>query len=531
MQRVLFIISFLLVIYPKLGHCQTEKRKALLIGNSKYVYYNKLSNSIRDVDSMAVALKALGFSVTVKKDAEYRTMTAAVNAFVQNLQKDDIALLYYSGHGIGYNGNNYMLPIEEDFDCLNQLEELIPISLNRIVKNLENRGVKNSFVFLDACRNLPQFKNCDNSKSTVNSIQGFVIPSSNPKGNLIFFATSEGSTANDNTYDKTNSLFTSELLKYIRIPDLTIRNIVDKVINGVEQRSDYKQIPQKMEDLRGDFYFIKTSDEEKARIAAENKKKQEREIRAMLLKEQEEKRVEEIKKLKKYEEEKARVEANNKSKQEEKRIAKENLENQKKTIPQNTLSQLELYKMEYRNNIENGNKSYQMKSYKGALGWYESAKKIENACKECIVADKALEETIQNLEQNIKVIKYKNWKTTNKILLSTSLVGIGVFSKYFLDFSKAKNVLATKQKLADPDGDLTVYLSNTTSLNNNYNDYQTAYQNLSRVKNKSTLYNTVLIGAAAVGTTYVLKKVIGKPKPSKLQIFPFKKGLSLSIAI
>jgi uncharacterized caspase-like protein len=190
MYKIIFFICSLLALYPKVGQCQTEKRKALLIGNSKYVYYNKLSNSIRDVDSMAVALKALGFSITVKKDTEYRTMTAAVNTFVQNLQQDDIALLYYSGHGIGYNGNNFMLPIEEDFDCLNQLEELIPISLNRIVKNIENKGVKNSFVFLDACRNLPQFKNCDNSKSTINSTQGFVIPSNNPKGN--FFCNQRG---------------------------------------------------------------------------------------------------------------------------------------------------------------------------------------------------------------------------------------------------------------------------------------------------------------------------------------------------
>ena len=530
MKRVLFIISFLLVIYPKLGQCQTEKRKALLIGNSKYVFYSPLSNSIRDVDSMAIALRTLGFEVTVEKETEYRTMVSTINIFVDNLEKNDIALIYYSGHGIGYNGNNYLLPIEESIDCFNRLEELNPVSLNRIVKNIESKEVKNSLVFLDACRSLPIFKNCNNTKS-IESSYGFVIPNNNPKGNFIFFATKEGSVANDNTYDKNNSIFTSELLKYIRIPDLSLREIANKVIIGVELRSNNTQIPQKMEDLRGDFYFIKTSDEEKARMAAENKKKQEGEIRAMLLKEQDEKRVEEIKKLKKYEEEKARVEANNKSKQEEERIAKDNLEIQKKTIPLNTLSQVELYKMEYRNNIENGDKSYQLKSYKGALGWYESAKKNENACKECIVADKALEETIQNLEQNIKVIKYKNWKTTNKILLSTSLVGIGVFSKYFLDFSKAKNVLATKQKLADPDGDLTVYLSNTASLNNNYNDYQTAYQNLSRVKNKSTIYNTVLIGAAAVGTTYVLKKVIGKPKPNKLQIFPFKKGLSLSIAI
>ncbi len=520
MQRVLFLISFLLVIYPKLGQCQTGKRKALLIGNSKYVYYEPLSNSIRDVDSMAVALKTLGFEVTIKKNTEYRTLTSAVNIFVQSLEKDDIALLYYSGHGIGYNGNNYMLPIEEDFDCLNQLEDLIPISLNRIVRNIENRGVKNSFVFLDACRNLPKFKSCNSSKST-ETTYGFVIPNNNPRGNFIFFATKEGSVANDDTYDKTNSLFTSELLKYIRIPDLSLREIADKVIVGVEQRSDYKQIPQKMEDLRGDFYFIKTSDEEKARIAAENKKKQEDEIRAKLKQELENKRLEEIKKSKQLEKE---------------RIAKEikesqDLEKNKKAGPQNKLTQVEIQKAEYKKEIELGDKAYMNKAYSGALSWYESAKGLEKSCNECFVANNALDKTILDLEHNIKVKKYKSWKTTNKILLGTSLVGVGLFSKYFIDFNKAKNDLAAKQKIADPDGDIYVYLSNTSSNNKAYTDYQAAYKKLGTVKEQSSLYNGVLIGGAVFGTIYLVKKVIGKQKPGNLHIIPFNKGLSLSIRI
>lgn len=520
MQRILFLIWFLLVFYPKSGQCQNEKRKALLIGNSKYVYYQPLSNSIRDVDSMAVALKTLGFEVTIKKNTEYRTLTSAVNIFVQSLEKDDIALLYYSGHGIGYNGNNYMLPIEEDFDCLNQLEDLIPVSLNRIVRNIENRGVKNSFVFLDACRNLPKFKSCNDSKTT-ESIYGFVIPNNNPKGNFIFFATKEGSVANDDTYDKTNSLFTSELLKYIRIPDLSLRDIADKVIIGVEQRSDYKQIPQKMEDLRGDYYFLKTSDEEKARIAAENKKKQEEEIREKVRQEEEDKRQEEIKKAKQLEME---------------RIAKEiketqELEKSKKAAPQNILTQAEIQKIDYNNQIELGNKAYQNKGYLGALSWYESAKDIENTCNECFVPNDALDKTILDLKHNINVQKYKVWKTSNKILLGTSLVGIAMFSKYFMDYDKVKNDLAAKQKIADPNGDKYVFLSITPSNNKAYTDYQAAYKKLGTIKEKSSLYNGVLIGGAAFGTIYLVKKIVGKQKPSNLHIIPFNKGLSLSISI
>jgi hypothetical protein len=337
------------------------------------------------------------------------------------------------------------------------------------------------------------------------------------------------------------------LLKYIRIPDLTIRNIVDKVINGVEQRSGYKQIPQKMEDLRGDFYFIKTSDEEKARIAAEYKKKIEDEIREKLRIEEEIKQIE-INKTKKLEEENIAIEIQKKQElgniksedlekdrlSEQEIKAKDKITKVKPDIiqkPTKKIKEAQIGLNDYKMEIEFGDKAYQKKSYSGALRWYESAKKLENFCNECASNNLNLNQKMLDSQHNLEVKEYKNWKTTNKILLGSTLICLGAFTKHYIDFTTAKNDLTAKQRLADLTGQKIVYLSSNSVNNKAYSDYQIAYNKLENINDNTSFYNAVLIGGTAFGTTYLFQKVIGKKKPTNFKIIPLNKGLSLSFKI
>lgn len=236
----------------------TDQRKALLIGNRTYTHLRQLSNTERDVDAMATLLRRLNFSVSTYKNLDYRATVQAIAQFKNSLNPNDIALVYYSGHGIGTGEQTYLIPVEASLQCTSELEGYGPLSLNALITGMAARQVRNSFVFLDACRNLPLHV-CEGTKSG-ETTQGLVMPKKQPKGNLIVFATGEGRTADDDTYDKTNSLFTAELLKYLATPNLGIREIMDKVLEGVETRSGGKQVPQKLEDLRGNFVFVKTQE-------------------------------------------------------------------------------------------------------------------------------------------------------------------------------------------------------------------------------------------------------------------------------
>ena len=72
---------------------------------------------------------------------------------------------------------------------------------------------------------------------------------------MTVYATREGDTADDKSTDR-NGLFTSEFLKYINLPNLGLRQILDRTKKGVETRSNKRQSPARYDELSDDFVFV-----------------------------------------------------------------------------------------------------------------------------------------------------------------------------------------------------------------------------------------------------------------------------------
>lgn len=240
----------------------TERRFALVIGNKDYSIIGALKNPINDALDVSKAFQQLGFEVTTITNADYKKMLSVFNNFTKNLQKNDVVVFYYSGHGISYNGKNFLIPTDANITCLEEVEENA-LTLGRLMTSVEAKSVKNSFVFLDACRNLPNLKHCNSSKRDVDITKGLVRPTNNPNGSMTVYATREGDTADDNSTDR-NGLFTSELLKYITLPNLGLRQILDRTKKGVETRSNKRQSPARYDELSDDFVFVESALEKKS---------------------------------------------------------------------------------------------------------------------------------------------------------------------------------------------------------------------------------------------------------------------------
>lgn len=234
-----------------------KKRIALLIGNNQYKNVRKLSNPERDVDALKKVLESLGFRVLSYKNLSLSETELCYKEFLEILEREkpDVAWVYFSGHGLGVNGVNYLLPIETYIGCVEQSQLDKMISLNRWIDSLLQKKIKHNFIFLDACRDLGSLKYCNPATGT---IQGLVKPPEKYRGLLIGFATTEGAVADDNTFDKTNSLFTAELLKYLPTPNIGIRQILDLTKQGVFLRSGHTQDPKRWDDLVEDYVFTKT---------------------------------------------------------------------------------------------------------------------------------------------------------------------------------------------------------------------------------------------------------------------------------
>lgn len=234
----------------------SERRLALVIGNKDYTAIGALKNPINDATDVSKAFQQLGFEVTTITNTDYKRMIGAFNQFTKNLLPTDVVVFYYSGHGISYDGKNYLIPTDASITCLEEIEENAH-SLGRFLTAVEAKSVKNTFVFLDACRNLPNIKKCNVTTKDVSLSKGLVRPSNNPSGSMIIYATREGDTADDNATER-NGLFTSEFLKYITLPNLGLRQILDRTKRGVETRSNKRQSPARYDELSDDFVFIQS---------------------------------------------------------------------------------------------------------------------------------------------------------------------------------------------------------------------------------------------------------------------------------
>ncbi|MFN3589367.1 MAG: SUMF1/EgtB/PvdO family nonheme iron enzyme [Spirosomataceae bacterium] len=201
-------------------------------------------------DDMAAALSSLGFEVILRKNLTEKELTRVIDEFGNRLRQYDVGLFYYSGHGVQDRGENYLVPVDAQVKASSEIEYTC-VKLGRTMAKMEGANLKVSLAFIDACRDSPFPAT---TKSTL--AKGLSIPN-NPPGSFVAFSTRAGSTADDNQEGR-NGLFTSELLRHLTIPNLGVRDILDRTTQGVSARSNRNQIPGRYDELTGDFKFVIT---------------------------------------------------------------------------------------------------------------------------------------------------------------------------------------------------------------------------------------------------------------------------------
>ena len=127
-----------LVVSMAEARAAAEKRIALVIGNSAYKNVSKLPNPASDAAAIAALLQRSGFDVVEsRRDLTGITeMRRTLRDFSDRTRDADIAVVFYAGHGIEVDGNNYLVPVdaalERDIDVEDEA-----LALDRIVKVME----------------------------------------------------------------------------------------------------------------------------------------------------------------------------------------------------------------------------------------------------------------------------------------------------------------------------------------------------------------------------------------------------------
>ena len=196
-----------------------------------------------------------GFQVSLLENGNKRQMLKAVKDFGKKLRKSDVALFYFSGHGVQYMDRNWIFPIGIDIGRAQDVE-FETINAQRILREMEggiNKRV--NIVIIDACRATPTFQ------SYRSSSKGLAAPKVQPEGSIIAFSTAPGTIAYDG--DRENSPYVMELKKHLLTPGLKIEDVFKRVRVGVKNRTSRKptpQIPWENSSLMGDFYFVPQTD-------------------------------------------------------------------------------------------------------------------------------------------------------------------------------------------------------------------------------------------------------------------------------
>jgi hypothetical protein len=256
MRFVAMIACALMLLCLGVRPGQAEKRVALVIGNAAYRSAPALTNPKHDAEDVGRSLQNLGFETIVAADLDRAGMNEALDRFSRKVRGADVALDYYSGHGMQFAGKNYLLPIDASLAGADDVNRFRLLPLDDITDILQTAGGARVIV-LDACRNNPVE---DELKRRLASMPGanrdaFLsrglgrIAAGN--GLIVAYATQANDVAADG--GGRNSPFTTAFLHNVGLPDLDLRQMFFRVQDEVDKLTGGRQRPELSISLVGEF--------------------------------------------------------------------------------------------------------------------------------------------------------------------------------------------------------------------------------------------------------------------------------------
>ena len=251
---LLLAALFLFAFLPPNHAVADESRVALVIGQSAYRAVPPLPNAANDAKHMAELLTSAGFAVTSAGDLSQNDMRQAISDFAAKVSAagpDTVALVFYAGHGLQIDGENFLIPV--DLDPKREADvPLQAVRLNDLMNTLGALHTRMRILMLDACR--------DNPFPALNGTTGhglaIVDTKAGAPGSFISYSTSPGSEAEDGNGE--DSPYTTAVLSIAKQANLPIEQAFKQIRVAVNQATDGRQIPWESSSLTSDFKFFST---------------------------------------------------------------------------------------------------------------------------------------------------------------------------------------------------------------------------------------------------------------------------------
>jgi hypothetical protein len=233
------------------------KRLALVIGNSNYLHQRPIPSSAVDAHQVAETLRKMKFDAVeevheIKSGVEFWNLHFL--PFISKIKENDFAVLYFSGHGLSYGGENFILMLEapETIPESEALKYLIPLSSMRQFFSGQKPGV--SLFLLDACRTISGGIKKDNGAIEAIS-KGMVQIPPTPDNVVIGFSSDFGTVSQGRDEDGKMSYYTDALLKFVPNQDNELQYIKKQTRLDVIYKTHAHQIPWFSESESAEIYL------------------------------------------------------------------------------------------------------------------------------------------------------------------------------------------------------------------------------------------------------------------------------------
>lgn len=243
-----------------------EKRVALVVGNDLYQNLppeTQLRNAVNDARAMRDTLTGLGFEVLYGENLDRRSLVDKVFDLTARLTADDTAFIYFAGHGVAFDGANYLLPSDIPAVRTNARAEEARLAEQAIAETLlidrvTMSGARVAILVLDACRNNPLR---GANKRALGSSRG-LVPAQPAKGVFTIYSAGTGQEALDRLGpdDKNpNSVFTRIFMDMLRKPGIDLKAVITETrreVLRIASAAGYEQVPAYYDQVvGGDIYL------------------------------------------------------------------------------------------------------------------------------------------------------------------------------------------------------------------------------------------------------------------------------------
>jgi hypothetical protein len=255
--RLGFLIACLVLAAGVFGAdpATAERRLALVIGNATYENAAPLERPVADAAEVAAALGRLGFEVDLQTDLDGPALQDALRNFGYAAPSADVALFFFSGHGLSVAERSFLLPVDARLRRERDLiYEALPLDLV-LDETGQARGL--GLVILDASRENPLGERLRSALGPVGAqrvIDGIGRIDEVPGETLVAVSTRPGTTSIDLPGEP--SPFVAALLEHLEEPGLELDFLFRKVRDNVLETTRRRQDPRTYDTLGAEpFYF------------------------------------------------------------------------------------------------------------------------------------------------------------------------------------------------------------------------------------------------------------------------------------